>query len=267
MLNWTLLRHDIRRSWKLWFIFTALMLLCAGIALSFYDPVKGLKDTAMLDSMSGSLVRALGIDLQDGSLTGHISSYLFGFCYLLIPLAYAVIFINYLLTFPVQNGMMAYYLSMPEPRNRVIFVKAYLFCVSLLGMFLITGGAGALCCAIWYPGSMEVPQYILLWLGAYLLHLCLGGIVFFVACICDEVKTSVMIGAGLPVLFLLVHLMGRTGGSLKALQHLTPFALFSPQELLSGDLSLYWKLPLAGLIGMLCFFAGGTVFKKKDLPL
>lgn len=267
MLNLTLLRQDTRRSWRILFLFTVLMIACEVILLSFYDPVQGLKDTAWLDAMPARLVEALGIDLADGSLTGYISSYLFGFCYLLLPLIFTVVLGNVLVTYPTQNGMMAYDLSLPEPRGTVIFGKIYLILMELFGMFLISGAAGMVFCALVYPGKLEIPQYILLWLGAYVLHLCLGGIAFLAACICNELKTSLMIGAGLAVLFLVAHMLGRMGGSLEFLCHVTPFALFCPGELLDGSWTLYWKLPAAVFIGILCFFVGGKVFEKKDLPL
>lgn len=267
MLNLTLLRQDARHSWRLWFVFTVFMAAWEVMVLSFYDPVQGLKDTAWLDSMPAGLVEAFGIDLADGSLTGYLSSYLFGFWNLLIPLAFTVVLVNILVTNPIQNGMMAYELSLPEPRGTVIFSKAYLLCVGIFVMFLIAGGTGMIFCTIVYPGKLEMPQYILLWLGAYLLHLCLGGIVFLAACICEERKTSLMIGAGLPILFLLMHLLGRMGGSLEIFSYMTPFTLFCSRELLNGAPSLYWKLPAAAVIGILGFLVGGKVFEKKDLPV
>lgn len=267
MLNLTILRQDWRQNRRLWLAFAVLMLLCGGAILTLYDPVQGLKDTALLDSMPGSLVKGFGIDLQDNSLTGFIASYLFGICYLVIPLLYTLILANRLVAAPVQSGMMSYYLAAPEKRSSVIVAKAYLLCSSLFGLFLIVGLAEFFLCQILYPAELEIPQYLLLWVGAFCVHLCLGGIVFVISCICDEVKTSAMIGVGLTLLFLLFCLLGRMGGGLEILSYATPFSLFCPLRLLMGETELYWKLPTAGISGIVLCWLGGKLFEKKDLPL
>ena len=228
MLNLTILRQDWRQNRRLWLAFAVLMLLCGGAILTLYDPVQGLKDTTLLDSMPGSLVKGFGIDLQDNSLTGFIASYLFGICYLVIPLLYTLILANRLVAAPVQSGMMSYYLAAPEKRSSAIVAKAYLLCSSLFGLFLIVGLAEFFLCQILYPAELEIPQYLLLWVGAFCVHLCLGGIVFVISCICDEVKTSAMIGVGLTLLFCCFVCSAGWGAGWKSFRMPRRFPCFVP---------------------------------------
>lgn len=267
MLNTAILRLDLRQNRKLWLGFLLLMLACTGGLMSLYDPAQGGKALAILGSMPEGLARALGIRLQDVSLMGFLASFLFGFWYLVLPFCYSLILVNRLTTAPVENGMMAYCLSAPEKRSGVIRTKAYLFCVSLLGLFLVNGAFGGLVCAVWYSKELEISQYLLLWLGAFGLHLLFGGMAFFVSCICSRVRTSAVISGGIFLFFLALHLLGRMGEGLEILEFFTPFTLFGPWELLEGDFSLYWKLPVSGALGLALCWLGGKVFERKELPL
>lgn len=267
MLNTTILRLDLRQNRKLWLGFLVFMSVCTLGILSLYDPALGLKHTDVLATVPEKVAAALGVRSEDASLTGFLASWLFGLCYLAVPFCYSLILVNRLVTLPVENGMMAYCLSAPGKRRGVIGTKAYLFCISLLGLFFLNGVFGGVVCAVWYPGELELSQYLLLWLGAFGLHLFLGGAAFFISCVCHRVWRSVAAGTGLFLLFLIPELLGRLGGGMEILGYFTPFTLFSPWELLEGDFSLYWKLPVSGILGVVLCWLGGSVFERKELSL
>lgn len=267
MLNLTMLKRNWKANWKLWTFFTILLMVSMGGMLFLYDPQKGLRSTVWLDEMPENLILALGINLQDGSLTGFLASYVFGALYLILPMCYSWILANRLVAVPVQNGMMSFYLSVPEKRRRLIFTQAYALWISLLMMFACAGTFGLVWCMVWYPGMLEIPQYLLLCGGAFFLHLCISGICFCMSCICDEVKVSVMTGTGLTLLFYLFCMISRIGGSLELLKYVTVFSFYSTEEILAGALNVYWKLPAAAFTGIILCMLGAKVFEKKDLAL
>lgn len=265
MLNLPLLKRTIKTNGKLWLFFTGLFILQILLALGLYSSGTGMG--RIFRWMPEGLAAVLGIDTGADTLTAYLASHLFGFFYPVLGMVYAIVTANRLMVKKTESGTMVYLLSSPNKRGNIANTQAYFLMMSLFVMFFCATVVGILCCALRFPGKLDVPQFILFHMGTFCLELCLGGISFLVSCASDETKVSFTIGAGIPALFLLLHVIANIGGSLGILRFATIFTLFDTADIMEGSLSICWKFPLLAILGFLFFHLGVRLFGKRDLPL
>ena len=103
-------------------------------------------------------------------------------------------------------------------------------------------------------------------LGLFALHAALSGLTFFASCLFSDTRWSLALGSGLPVFFLLTHMLGNAGEKLSALRWLTPFSLYDAMGFVEGRPVLPQTLALSGA-ALVLYAAGVAVFDRKDLPL
>ena len=265
MLNLPLLKRTIKRNGKLWLLFTGILILQMLLAMGLYSSGSGMG--RIFRGMPDGLAAVFGIDTGADTLTAYLASHLFGFFQPVLAMVYAVIAANRLMVRKVESGTMVYLLSAPNKRGCIANTQAYFLGMSLFVMFFCTTVLGILCCVLRFPGKLDVPQFILCNMGVFCLEICFGGISFLVSCISDESRLSLTVGAGIPALFLLLHMIANTGGSLGVLRFATIFTLFDTADILEGSLSVCWKFPLLAILGFVFFRLGVRLFGKRDLPL
>jgi ABC-2 type transport system permease protein len=62
-----------------------------------------------------------------------------------------------------------------------------------------------------FPGKLDVKAFLLINLGSLLLYYAVTGIGFFASCLFNDTKYSLMVGAGLPVAFLVIQMISDVG--------------------------------------------------------
>jgi len=266
MLSFPLLRLTCKNNYKSWLIFTILLILLTLFIFTIYDPQNAVV-SAMIAVFPKEILDVLGINMLADSLTGHLSSNLYGFILLIVPMIYTIATANRLMAKQVNGGMMTHLLSAPHKRRSIAFTQSYYLIMSLVLMFLFIIIFEVGCILLLFPGQLKWLPFILLNIGVLCLHICISGICFLASCICDVSKTSIMIGGGLSVLFYLIQLLADTGGKLKYLRYITIFTLFDTEKILLGDFQIYWMLPVLAVIGLNLIGLGITIFQKRDLPL
>jgi ABC-2 type transport system permease protein len=75
-----------------------------------------------------------------------------------------------------------------------------------------------------------------------------------------------MIGAGLPVAFLLLQMISDVGDTTDFLKYFSLYTLFDPAKITSGEGYLVSFIVLAA-IAVVMYTASIISFKKRDLPL
>ncbi len=263
MLSIPLLKRTIMKQKKLWIFYTGILLFLMLSALGMYDT----KMAAALQTMPEIFRVLFGMEDSGDGLTGYLASCLFGGCFLILPMFYELILANRLIAKQMEDGLMVHLIATPNTRNSIVRTKAYFLILSLLLMFLSTILPGLLCSIIWYPHQLVVSQFLLLNIGVFCLHIAISGIGFLASCICDDSRKSYLIGAGIPILFYLFHLIARLGGVAGLFRFVTIFTLFDLRSIMGGSISICWTLPALLLLGSGCYLAGIRLFEKRDLPL
>lgn len=267
MLSYPLLMQSFREIRKNFLIFAALMLGGTALWFGIYHP--GITDTlqALTASLSTQMLVAFGLDFSRGSLTEFVSFGLFGFFLLILPLGYEVMAASQLIASGIDSGIFVYLIATPNARATIACTRGACLAGSTGLLFLLTGICGEICAAVQFPGQLDEPVFWQLLAGCFFLHALLGGIAFFAACRGKNMRTFVLAGAGIPVAFLLLHMLAATGGMWGILRFGTVFTLFDIEAILAGEgiCFLYMALLCAGAVVL--YALGVNSFRKRDLAI
>jgi len=114
--------------------------------------------------------------------------------------------------------------------------------------------------------QFSVADFLNLNFGAFLLMFAIGSITFLASCIFNLSKNALIIGAGLPVGFLILEMLSQISEDFEMLRYLSLNTLFDPSAITGGDAFIPQFIVLA-ILGAILYLVGIKVFKEKDLPL
>lgn len=267
MLNKTLFKKSLQSNYKLVLIFMAILTMYFSIIAGMYDP-DSLDIVEMLASMklSPELLNAMGFTLTDTSLLGFISSYFYGLLMLAFPMVCYIMLANKLVASQVDKGSMAYLLATPNTRKRIAITQGIILLIAIFCLVGFVTALGIIFCQLKFPELLDINKFLLLNLGVFLLHFAISGICFFSSCIFNESKNSLFLGAGLPIVFLLIQMISNAGKELENFRYFTLFTLFNPADIIAGE-NVVLPLLLLGGIGAVLYISGIIIFDKRDLPI
>lgn len=146
MFSKTLFKQTVKQNWKLWAVFTALTAIIASVFIAIYDP-KTMQGMTEMIANTG-LASMMG-DRLDGlsSLLGMLGENFYGgILGSILPIIYVIMTCNTLVASQVDKGSLAYTLSTPIKRSKVVITQAIYMIGSLFLMFsvVVIVGLGSL---------------------------------------------------------------------------------------------------------------------------
>lgn len=299
-----LLLQTIKANWVFWLVITigtSLLMVTINVALGTKSLVHSidmvtvnkyvtdedmdwLKILGLLYTMGFSLNRIQMMATMD--MTAILNQLIYNVAALLLPLVYVVVTGNKLIAAQVDSGSMAYIVSTPTNRGRIVRTQGLFFLLSLFVMYIIVGGASALSEAISY-GSRAIPiRTIFLNLGLFVTILGLVGVCFLGSCLFNRTSKSLAFGGGISIFSFIANVLAIFGSDtfislgvgVKAMNSFSYVSLVSLFDTGSidqfskylagkddGVLTFVWlyKLLIMLAIGIGCFIAGHIIFKKK----
>ena len=311
-----LLKQTIKANWLLWLLLTVgsctiffvinVVVTSRNIFhnvdmnnVSVYVSAEGLswlQILGMLEQMGFNLARIEIMSRID--LNSILSDLVYKIVGVLLPMIYAVITANSLIVNQVTSGSMAYVLSTPTSRRKVIFTSfAFLF-LSLLAMYLsITGTAllsetiaGAMRIAAGGTSNMNALRTILLCFSSFSALFAISGICFGASAFFNKSNNAVAIGGGACVICFLCCIMGLFGNkvfvsvgigveAMNIFNYMTLFTFIDTEAVKEFAHAAYgepdsffnfswiWECGILWTVGIVFTLLGSARFLKKDLPL
>lgn len=266
MFSKPFLKATIKQNYIVFIIVFAVLMLYLPIIIMMYDSSAkdSLKD--VLEILPQALVAAMGFEELGNTLIDFIGSYFYGFLIFLLPMIYTIIVCNRCVASHVDKGSMAYLLSTPNKRTKIASTQALFILASITVMIALVTIAGIIFSNIMFPGELDLSAFLLLNLGTLLLYYAVTGIGFFASCLFNDTKNSLMVGAGLPVAFLVIQMISGVGEKVRFLRYFTLFTLFDADKIIKGGTFIPQFIALL-IISVIMYVSGIYVFNKKDLPL
>lgn len=261
MLSKPIFKQTLKANIKLWLIFTIIMTALHVILIAVFD-------ASTISDMS-SMVKdtPLASLLGEATFLGMMSNTFYGIQGVLLPIVFIIMTANSLIASQVDRGSMAYLLSTPTKRSTVVLTQAVYLITSLIVMILIITLAGYMSIHV-FQGDVDInmTNYFMLNLGLFLLMFATSSISFFFSCVFNLTKNSLAWGAGIPMAFFLLKLMGDVDSSLEKLKYLSMNSLFDTHAILNGG-NYTIQFVMLTVVGIVLYFLGIRIFKNKDLPL
>lgn len=265
-MSFTLLKTVFKKNWTLLLIFFGVLTLYTTEMILMYNPndMEGLK--SMIKLFPEDLMKAMGFANLVTDLTGYLASWLYGLLMFAFPMVYCIILGNRLVAKMVDNGSFAYLLATPNSRTKIIITQGVYAIVSVALLFAALFGAGVLICTIMFPGTLDIGAFFSLNFTTMLVNMVVMMISFSFSCLFNETKLSLGFGAGIPIAFLLMNMLGGVSKNVDILKKLSIYGFYDPVELVHGGDVAGVNLVYIGIIVIL-FVASVLIFKKKRLAL
>jgi len=265
-ISWALFKANIRVNRFLWLLIVAVYSFYSMILVSMFNPdsVDKLKD--MLDMLPAELMNAMGMNFGSTLLT-FLSGTLYSILLYLFPMILSIIINHRLIAVHVDKGSMSYLLSTSNSRIRIAATQAIFSLISITAVFFWITILTLITSSVMFPGLMDTKHFILLNLYALLMYYTVNGICFLASCLANESKYSLGLGAGLPITFVLLQMLGDTGEKLNWVGKLSLFSLFDPERLFAGDSFAYVGMGIFVGLAAVLYAVGILLFNKRDLPI
>ena len=149
MFNKTIFKNTFKSNFKIWFIITVVLCIMNVALIGVFEPntITSLTDMVKDTPLSNMLA--------DTSFTGMLSQTFYTLHGIILPLIYIIIVANSLVVSQVDRGSMAYLLSTPIKRRKVVSTQAIYFITALFTMLLITTISGLISVQAFHGGVWE----------------------------------------------------------------------------------------------------------------
>ncbi len=265
-MSFTLFKTTLKKNWTLLLIFFGVLTMYMTIMASMYDPKQMDALLTMYQLLPGDLMNAMGFASPVTDLTGYLASWLYGLLMLVFPLIYSIIIGNKLVAKMVDNGSFAYLLSTPNSRVKIIVTQGVYAISTMVILFTALFGLGTVVCSTMFHNLLDINAFFRLNLTTMLVNTVVMMISFFFSCLFNETKMSLGFGAGIPILFILMNILGGASTNLNILKKISIYGFYDPVKLVGG--SSVWGVNLIYIVIIaILFTASVLIFNKKRLPL
>ncbi len=261
-----LMKLTIKKNWTLALIFFLVLTMYAGVMISMYSPGDTEKLMQMFALFPPEVMSAFGFAGAFTDMTGYLASWLYGLLMIGFPMVYSIILAGRLVAKTVDSGSIACLLATPDSRSKIIITKAVYAVLSLTAILALLFLVNCLLGKALYPEELDVGAFFQLNLTVTLVNITILSLSFFFSCLFNEVKYALAFGAGVPIGFLLLNMLGGVSPDLEILKTISPFGWYNPMKIAGGEYVPALNLLYAGL--SLVLLAGGIyIFRKKRLPI
>ena len=316
ILSIPLLKQTIKANWILWLLmtagscaifFTINVVVCSRNIFSNVDMNKvsvyvseeGLswfQILGMLEQMGFSLSRIEVMSRID--LNSILSDLVYKIVGVLLPMIYVMVTANNLIANQVSSGSMAYVLSTPTSRKKVVSTSFFFLFGSLLLMYLaITGTAllseaiaGMIRIAAGGQRNMNALRTFLLCFSSFSALFAIAGVCFGASTFFNKSQNAVAVGGGVCVICFLCCIMGLFGNkvfvsvgigveAMNVFNYASLFTLIDTESVKEFSYAVYgnadavmsfnwiWEIGILWVVGIVFAIIGSVRFLKKDLPL
>lgn len=215
-----------------------------------------------------TLLRALGLE----SLSNYgqfISAEYYGLFYLLILGVFSVMSAIQLIARLVDRGSMAYLLSTRVSRIQIITTQILVFVSGLIIIHLLTfvGGYIAAEFLIDIDSNIAFDQFFYINFVGFLLFFAIGGYSLLISSMFNDEKNAFALAGSITFLFYGLNMVGKIVTDIDWIRNFTPFSLYEPGKIASGEADILMDSMILGSIGLISCIIALFIFKRRNLPL
>lgn len=265
-MSFALFKLSIKKNWLLFVIFTLVLMMYSGVMISMYSPENVQNLMQMFELFPPEMMKAFGFASAFTDMTGYLASWLYGLLMVGFPMVYSILLANKLVAKSVDTGSIACLLSTPTSRVKIIITKAVYALLSLTVMLAILFAFNVLIGKAMFPNDLNVEAFLNLNITVLLVNLVVLSISFFFSCIFSDSKLSIGFGAGIPIAFLLLKMLGDVSDKVEILKKISIFGWYDPMSIAAGN--TVWVVNGVYLIIIIILLSLSVIiFKQKRLAI
>ncbi len=263
-MNRALYNRNVKSNAGLFLIIALIMTLYTFMTNYMYEPALAKILTDYQKTMPG-VMGAFSMNKPPTNLAEFLGTYLYGFILIILPLIFSMIVANRLVVKYIDDGSMDFLISTDMSRFKIVFTQAIYMIVCLIILVVYIALVQIITSAVFFPGDLDILRFLTLNLGLLCVQIFFGGICFFASCIFSEVKHAMILGTGLPLLFVIIHMMAGSNKNLESVDKFTPLGLFKINELIAMNQDALISIAILAGVGILLYILAMIVFCRRDI--
>lgn len=267
LMNKTLFIKNIKSNWGVFVFVSGMLLIYVMTSVTMFDPESADAMRAMFEVLPKGMMKAFGFDGLGTNLTSYLGGYLYGFIFLVFPLIYTVILSNKLVAKHVDTGSMAYLLSTPNSRVKIVFTQACYLIISTFVLMTFEMIALISMAEVMFPKSLDISKFLALNLVTFLVVVVVGGIGFLFSCIFNDTKNSIAFGAGIPIIFIVLKMVSEISEKVEFLKYVTIYSLVDPDKIMNDKTYTTLVCFILAAVAAIIYGSAIYIFNKKSLVI
>lgn len=217
-------------------------------------------------SFPNSIKSVFGVPPDSGySFEAYISAQFLGRILTLLMAIYGVSTANELVSKLVEQGSMAYLLSVPATRLEIITSQ---IAVLLTGLAVMVTSVllGIYTASHKFDVKIKRWNYFRFGLLGYSFFAAISSYCLFFSALFNDSERAILLGTSLTFLFFSLDVVSGLNERFAWVQKLTLFGLYRPQKVLEGSMPT-WPFFISTGITTAMFILTSLIFEKKDIPV
>lgn len=266
MISLELFFKEVKSNFKLFIIFFSVLAMYVVMIVPMFDPAMA-ENLKKFEELMPEIMSAVGMMVLGDDLVSFLTSYLFGFLFMVFPMIYTIMLVNRLVTRYLDNGSMAFLLSTPNSRLKIISTQIVFALLSIFGLIMSMFVIGAITSEITFSNELDIMLYFKLHIALYGLHVMIAGIVFLAACFFSDTRQSILIGSGIIIVMYLIKMIANVSEKFEVMKYFSIFFLFDDVGLLASSNDAWLKILVLYILGLILLILAVLVFKKRNLSI
>lgn len=265
-MNKTLFLKEFKSNYKIILIFIGVLTMYSSLIIAMFDPTLG-ESLRLMEESLGDVFKAFGMGNAGTTLIDFIGNYLYGFIVIVFPMVFIIVMANRLITRYADKGSLAYLLATPNKRVKIALTQAVFFAFSLFVLVGYVTILGVIVSNMLFSNSLDINRFIILNVGLYGLLLFLSSICFLFACLFQDARNSMGMGAGILIASVLIQMISQVGDKFEFLKYFTPLTLFDVSGIIASNFDANVKIMILYGVAILLYGIGIKIFKQRDFSI
>jgi ABC-2 type transport system permease protein len=265
MINLPLLKTSFKKTGKLLIGLTIIISFYLLMTAGMYDPTG---ESDPFNAFPDSMRAALGMELGPQTIEGFLSTGFYSAAFLIFMIIFSLLVANQLLVTLVDRGSMAYLLTTPVARKKIVSTQAGVLVLSLLFISTLTTIVGIFGINAFITDvDLNISIFLQINIVAFLLFFVIGGYAFLFSSIFNETKWAFTASGGITFVFYLLNILSNSTSNVEWLKYLTLFTAFQPLDIVKGTMNVPLVSFGLGIAGIVLYTLSIVIFSKRNLPL
>ncbi|UNL86797.1 ABC transporter permease subunit [Priestia koreensis] len=268
-MNFHLLKANIKSQSKNLSTYALGSLMYLWILIWVFPSIvstKGINE--LINSLPDNFLQATGLEGGITELNSYLAGEYYGLIFLLLLTIFSIVVSTQLVAQLVDRGAMAYLLTTPSSRVRVVTTQAVTLIIGLVTVVLFNYVGGIVGASLFLEKhQINTSVFLKINIMGGMLFLLVCAYSFFFSCVLNDEKYAMGASAGLTLFFYGLDMFGKLSEDLEWLRNISIFGLFRPQEIVAGKYEIGTSSILLLLASLVTFILSIVLFKKRDLPL
>ena len=266
-MNAAVYRSSLKQNRKfLSGIIISVVTLIVCLSALFPNISSGSSYADLLKTLPAGMLNAIGMKGNVGSFNDYLNMNFYNSIYLYILMAYVIVFTADLISKPMEDTSLAYYLNSPVSRKKFLYSQAAVLGTGLLATCVVSVAFGIASRQIFAGGhSFSTAEFVKCNVMLGCIFLFLGSVSVLLGAVSRKAGEAVAYGSTVIITEYFLDMLVKISNQVSWMKYFTVFTLYDIDRIKNSV--AFWGLACGILIAASCAVTmiSAELFRRRDL--